>query len=236
MEDVLYRGFQYLSRYNGWIAWNLFLAFIPLCLSFILFRRSSILIRGSATPARLSPFRSRSDRNTTPPRSVAWWILLVVYGAFLPNAPYVLTDIIHLIQATWATPSVWVITLFYIPLHLGAIALAFGAYVVSLINQSAYLRRGGLKQYIFGVELLTHSLCAVGIYLGRFVRLNSWDLVTDPHNVLLATLNDLTGKRPLAVILATVLILTVMYWVMKQVTIGLLLRFRELRNDQHTFD
>jgi uncharacterized membrane protein len=235
MEDILYRGFQYLSRYNGWIAWNLFLAFIPLCLSFVLFRKSSSLVKLSGKPSGMSPFRGGS-RNETIPRSLVWWILLVVYGAFLPNAPYVLTDIIHLIQATWATPSVWVITLFYIPLHLGAIALAFEAYVVSLINQSAYLRRAGLKQCIFSVELLTHSLCAVGIYLGRFLRFNSWDLVTAPHNVLLATLNDLTGKRPLAVILATVLVLTVLYWMMKQVTIGLLLRFRELRNDQHTFD
>jgi uncharacterized membrane protein len=235
MKDVLYQGFQYLSRYNGWIAWNLFLAFIPLCLSFILFRKSSGLISKSATPLKMSPFRS-SGRKAILSKSVAWWILLAVYGGFLPNAPYVLTDIIHLIQATWATPSVWVITLFYVPLHLGAIALAFEAYVVSLINQSAYLRRAGLEQYIFSVELLTHSLCAVGIYLGRFLRLNSWDLVTSPHNVLLATLNDLTGKRPLAVILATVLILTVLYWMMKQVTIGLLLRFRELRQDQHFFD
>jgi uncharacterized membrane protein len=234
MEDILYRGFQYLSRYNGWILWNLFLAFIPLCLSFILFRQSSILPGGRVTPSRLSPVKERGYR--TQQGSVAWWIVLVVYGAFLPNAPYVLTDIIHLIQATWGTPSVWVITLFYIPLHLGAIALAFGAYVVSLINQSAFLRRAGLKQYIFSIELLTHSLCAVGIYLGRFLRFNSWDLVTGPHNVLLATLNDLTGKRPLAVILATVLILTVLYWLMKQVTLGLLLRFQELRNNRHTFD
>lgn len=233
MEDILAKGFQYLSRYSGWIAWNLFLAFIPLVLSFILFRKSSISKALGITSSKESPIQSNPSKQ---PRSLFWWILLVVYGAFLPNAPYVLTDVIHLIQATWATPSVWVITLFYIPLHVGAIALAFEAYVVSLINQSAYLRRIGLQRYIFGLELLTHSLCAIGIYLGRFVRLNSWDLVTDPHNVLLATLNDLTGKRPIAVILATALILTVLYWIMKHVTIGLLLRLQELRHNQHQFD
>jgi uncharacterized membrane protein len=233
MEDILAKGFQYLSRYNGWIAWNLFLAFIPLVLSFVLFRKSSISEALGITSSKKFPIPSNLSNQ---PRSLFWWILLVVYGAFLPNAPYVLTDVIHLIQATWATPSVWVITLFYIPLHVGAIALAFEAYVVSLINQSAYLRRIGKKQYILGLELLTHSLCAIGIYLGRFVRLNSWDLVTDPHNVLLATLNDLTGKRPIAVILATALILVVLYWIMKQVTIGLLLRLQELRHNQHRFD
>jgi uncharacterized membrane protein len=233
MEDILYRGFQYLSRYNGWIVWNLFLAFIPLALSIILFRKSTLLERVSIA---LSKGSSVKPSQSTHAQSLTWWIFLTIYAAFLPNAPYVLTDVIHLIEATWATPSVWVITLFYIPLHVGAIALAFEAYVVSLINQSAYLRRIGLKQYIFSFELLTHCLCAIGIYLGRFVRLNSWDLVTGPKNVLLATLNDLTGKRPIAVIIATALILTVLYWIMKQVTIGLLLRFQELRHDRHRFD
>jgi uncharacterized membrane protein len=232
MEDILYRGFEYLSRYNSWIVWNLFLAFIPLFISFLLFRKSLVLRWASYAPS--AAFASK--RSSPQPRPITWWILLVVYGAFLPNAPYVLTDIIHLIQATWATPSVWIITLFYIPLHLGAITLAFEAYVVCLINQSAYLRRIGLKKHIFGIELLTHLLCAVGIYLGRFVRLNSWDLVTGPHNVLLATLNDLTGKRPMAVILVTAVILEIFYWIMKQVTIGLLLRLRELKNDRHQFD
>jgi uncharacterized membrane protein len=233
MEDILYRGFQYLSRYNSWIAWNLFLAFIPLALSIVLFRKSNFLERFSIALSKRSLVDNSKSIHSS---SLIWWILLAIYAAFLPNAPYVLTDVIHLIEATWATPSVWVITLFYIPLHFGAIALAFEAYVVSLINQSAYLRRIGLKRYIFSFELLTHCLCAIGIYLGRFVRLNSWDIVTGPKNVLLATLNDLTGKRPIAVIIATAMILTVLYWIMKQVTIGLLLRFQELRRDRHRFD
>ncbi len=60
--------------HSGWISWNLFLAFIPMVLSFWLFRRST---------------------RPTPP----WWIIFLVYAAFLPNAPYLLTDIIHTIQA-----------------------------------------------------------------------------------------------------------------------------------------
>ncbi|WP_404783913.1 DUF1361 domain-containing protein [Altericista sp. CCNU0014] len=234
MEDILYRGFKYLYRYNGWIVWNLFLAFIPLFISFLLFRKSwALKYFSTASPAASL---TASQRASKPHRSAMWWVFFAVYAAFLPNAPYVLTDIIHLIQATWATPSVWVITLFYIPLHLGAITLGFEAYVISSINQGAYLRRIGLQKYIFAAELLTHFLCSVGIYLGRFLRFNSWDLVTDPHNIILATLNDLTGKRPAIVVLATAFILAIFYWIMKQVTIGLLLRARELRKGKHTFD
>jgi uncharacterized membrane protein len=209
---AVFEKLERLHRYNAWIAWNLFLAFIPLVISFYLFRRSKTQ------------------------RSPLWWVCFAVYVAFLPNAPYVLTDIIHLVSATWATSSVVIVTFFYIPIHLGAILLGFEAYVISLINQSFYLRRIGLKKYIFGAELLTHILCAIGIYLGRFVRLNSWDIITAPKDVLLATLNDLTGKGPLAVIVVTVLILTLLYWVMKQVTIGVLLRMKEVRSGQHHFD
>ncbi|HEY9828632.1 MAG TPA: DUF1361 domain-containing protein, partial [Stenomitos sp.] len=155
---------------------------------------------------------------------------------FLPNAPYVLTDVVHLIQATWATPSVWIVTLYYIPIHLGAIVLSFEAYVLSLINQSFYLRNIGHQRYIPGLELLTHILCAIGIYLGRFLRFNSWDIISAPKSLVLTTLNEFTEKTPLLITAVIALIVGLLYWIMKQVTIGLLLRFKELQAGQHHFD
>lgn len=232
MIDSLYQQYSYLSAYNHWIAWNLFLAFIPLGLSFYLFRRSMFRwrfqrgtlvrrVRQDATSLRRSPF---------------WWIVFAVYFAFLPNAPYVLTDVVHLIQATWATPSVWIVTLYYIPIHLGAIVLSFEAYVISLINQSAYLRSIGHQRYISGLELITHLLCAIGIYLGRFLRFNSWDIVAAPKSLVLTTLNEFTEKTPLLITAVIALIVGLLYWIMKQVTIGLLLRFKEIQEGQHHFD
>jgi uncharacterized membrane protein len=235
MVQSLYQKWQYLDQYNGWIAWNLFLAFIPLLMSFYLFRQP--LTSTAASKLWKSLTLETSPRATkSRSRPLKWWIGLFVYAAFLPNAPYVLTDVVHLIAAALAIPSVWIITLFYIPLHAGAMLAGFECYVMALINQSAYLRRTGLKRAIIPLEWLTHGLCALGIYLGRFRRLNSWDLITAPQNVLLSTLDDLTQKRPLIVILVTVLVLGVLYWVMKQVTIGLLLRVRELRARVHSFD
>lgn len=186
--------------YSGWILWNLFLAFIPLVLSFILFKRQS-----SARP-------------------VWWWVLLVVFIAFLPNAPYMLTDIVHLIRGTRAGYSVWVIALVFVPLHVGAMLAGFEAYVVSLLNQGRYLKRQGARQWVLRSELLVHLLSAIGIYLGRFRRFNSWDLAVSPTDILASTLDDLTSKRPIAVILITFAVLTVFYWTMKQITLGLYLR------------
>ena len=204
MRSILGNALETFNNFSGWIIWNLYLAFIPLTLSFWLFRRN---------------IQSRSK---------AWWFAFLVYVAFLPNAPYLLTDVIHLIQATRSVYSVWIITLIFIPLHVFAILCGFEAYVIALLNQGHYLRRQGAARFVVWVELLTHALCATGIYLGRFRRFNSWDLITDPGNLLLATVDDLTTKFPIAVILITFIVLTGFYWLMKQITLGLGLRIREV--------
>lgn len=192
--------------YSGWILWNLFLAFIPLALSFVLFwRRSQV-------------------------RPAWWWVLLVVFILFLPNAPYMLTDVIHLIRGTRSGISGWVIALVFIPLHVGAMLAGFQAYVISLLNLGRYLKRQGAGHWVLRTELLVHLLSAIGIYLGRFRRFNSWDLAAAPGDVLVSTLDDLTSKKPIVVIAITFVVLTVFYWLMKQITLGIYLRIRYARH------
>jgi uncharacterized membrane protein len=206
MKDRLVHALRALKHHSGWIVWNLFLAFIPLALSVWLFR---------------SPSRSRS---------VLWWAGFLVFIAFLPNAPYLLTDIIHLIEAIRDDYSAWVITLVILPPHLIAIVAGFEAYVISLINLGYYLHRQGASKFIVWTELMTHALCAVGIYLGRFPRLNSWDFVTQPDAVARTAIDNLTSKRPVLIMAITFLVLTVLYWVMKQVTLALILLVRHKRS------
>ncbi|MCA1992167.1 MAG: DUF1361 domain-containing protein [Coleofasciculus sp. S288] len=206
MKGLLTQAWKAWHRHSRWMAWNLFLAFIPLALSYWLFRRAS------------------------KSRSVLWWVGFLVFVAFLPNAPYLLTDIIHLIGAVRAGYSIWIVTLVLIPQHLFAILAGFEAYVLSLINLTHYLRQQGLSKFILLAELITHALCAVGIYLGRFIRFNSWDLVTQPDNVIETVLNDLTAKRPVLVMAITFVVLVVFYWLMKQVTLGLMLRWSQKRS------
>lgn len=212
MEALLFDiKIAFANVYSGWILWNLFLAFIPLALSFWLYRRE------------------------TRSRSLLWWISFTVFVAFLPNAPYLLTDIIHLIRGTRFVAT-WVIALIFIPIHVFAILLGFEAYVVALINQGYYLKRQGASHLILWTELLTHALCAIGIFLGRFHRFNSWDLVTEPEVILFATLDDLTSKRPLLVIMLTFGILAGLYWIFKQITLGLALRVRYAQMGKDVLD
>lgn len=273
------------SAYSGWIFWNLFLAFIPLVLSFLLFRRKNVSkswigwFSGIVVVIGLIGFlpklprvlgkavglvQSAIDGDTSALmsvlwlmaialialvlsfilfkrkqnlRSVGWWLGLAVFIAFLPNAPYLLTDIIHLIRATSSGQiSPWAIVLVIIPIHVAAILLGMEAYVISLMNQGYYLKNHGAKQYIFVGELIVHALCAVGVYLGRFARLNSWELVTDPSNVLLTTFDTLTAKRPAVVMVVTFLGLTVLYWLMKQLTIGVRLRWQAAQRGDDGLD
>ncbi len=188
----------HILRMNlGWMAWNSFLAFIPLGLSVWLFRGRPI-------------------------RSILWWLGLLVFYGFLPNAPYLLTDIIHLIDDIRSVPSVWLITLVLIPVYSVVILSGFGAYTLSLINLGYYLQRIGKSHWVAGAELLTHILCAVGVYLGRFLRFNTWDFVTDPNALAVSIVDDVLRKVPLLIIAITFVVISVLYWVAKGIILGVI--------------
>ena len=147
------------------IVWNLFLAFIPLTLSFYLFRLS----------AR---------------RNLVWGIILLIFIAFLPNAPYILTDSIHVIELSQNYPN-WAIALVLIPQYSLFIVAGFEAYIIALTKLEEYLAHWFAQKYLILTQAISHSLCVIGIYIGRFERFNSWDFVTQPEKVLLTTVRDL---------------------------------------------
>ena len=145
------------------IIWNLFLAFIPLALSFYLFRIAAM-------------------------RNILWWIFLLIFIAFLPNAPYILTDSIHIIELSQQNYPHWAIIFILIPQYMLFIVSGFEAYVISLTKIERYVTNFIAPKYLTVVNAIAHSLCIVGVYIGRF---NSWDFVTKPGMVLLTTIQDL---------------------------------------------
>ena len=166
-------------------------------------------------------------------RSLLWWLGFLVFIAFLPNAPYVLTDVIHLIEDIRKNYSVWMITLLVIPLYFLFTLIGFEAYVLSLINLGDYLKRQGWGRFILWAELTLHGLSAIGIYLGRFLRFNSWDIVTELDTLAQSAVDDLVGKRPVFLMLITFLVITGLYWMMKQVSLGIILRSRKASTPSH---
>jgi uncharacterized membrane protein len=109
------------------------------------------------------------------------WLLLGV-GAlwllFLPNAPYILTDFVHL-----RDPGAEV--LWFDAAMIGAFALVglvLGLGSLALVQAVVTDARGARAGWIVGLGAL--GLSSVGIYLGRFVEVNSWDAFLDPGRVL----------------------------------------------------
>ncbi|WP_219884770.1 DUF1361 domain-containing protein [Merismopedia glauca] len=154
-------------------------------------------------------------------RSFFWWLGFLLFILFLPNAPYVLTDVIHLIEDIEIYQSIWLITLVIIPFYLLFMFIGQEAYVLSLIYLGEYLRRQNLSKYILPIELLFHFLSAVGIFLGRFLRLNSWYVFTKPSS-LIDSASELMGKFPLLVIAISFIVLTILYGTMKEITLAIL--------------
>ena len=183
-----------LAQNRDWIPINLALASVPLLLSFVLFRRKTR-------------------------RRVLWWLGVGAFVVFLPNAPYVLTDVIHLFeQADTVSPSVLVLAL--LPLYGAVILLALEAYVVSLLNVGHYLRSIGHARLVPPAELALHAVCAVGIYLGRFERFNSWAVVTRLDNLAGTIIDRSLERRPVALIAVTFVVLVVLYAIAKWLTLA----------------
>jgi uncharacterized membrane protein len=176
--DWIYISGHLLNQSTSRIIWNLFLAFIPFALSFYLFRLPVL-------------------------RNLWWWTSLLIFIAFLPNAPYVLTDSIHIVELSQENYPYWAIVLILIPQYMLFICLGFEAYVISLVKLEQYLTNFIAPKYLTLVNAIAHSLCIVGVYIGRFERFNSWDFVTKPGTVLITTIQDLeNGWKMLSMAIA----------------------------------
>jgi uncharacterized membrane protein len=191
MVAVVRMAAEAVAENGPWMAWNLMLALVPLALATVLF-----------LPARR--------------RTVLWWMGVVAFVAFLPNAPYVLTDIIHLTADARTTPRV-VLSLALVPQYLAFFLLGFEAYVLSLLLVGRALRRAGRANWVVPVEVGLHVLCAVGIHMGRFSRLNTWDMIARPDLIW----RGVAGIS-LPLVVAAFVAVTAAYLVMKHITIAVL--------------
>lgn len=211
VKELLGRAHHIVVHNADWMGWNTFLAIVPLVLSVLLFRQVQ-LGNSSVTVPPMPPERR--------PRSILWWLGTVTFVAFLPNAPYILTDIIHFVDDVQRESSVWVVALILVPLYILFLGIGFEAYVISLINAGAYLRRIGYGRFLFSMEITLHFLSAIGIYLGRFLRFNSWDILARP-NYLASSLEVLFERGSILTIVVTFLIVWGLYQLLKPVHLAL---------------
>ena len=140
------------ARHTGLI-WNLFLAWIPFILSYL---------------AHAVSWRRVSLYVVIPFVAFLWLI-------FFPNAPYMLTDLQDLARGGGGAP-LWYDVI--IVVWCSWTGMLLGVISLSLMHDIVHRTFGRITGwvFVFGIS----ALSSFGIYVGRFVRLNSWDILQDP--------------------------------------------------------
>lgn len=129
-----------------WLNWNLFLALVPVLLAY------TVIVSKH--------------------RMVAVVAILAWIG-FLPNAPYLITDFIHLADVGPRDLLWYDAIMMFVYSLIGVLA-----YLVSL---RIIMQRFRWPLYM---SLVTGILTGFGIYLGRYIRFNTWHVLTQPLDIV----------------------------------------------------
>lgn len=138
----------------AFLLWNLVLAWVPLLCAWMIYRTKK-------------PMR-------------AWgiqWIAVFLWVIFFPNAPYLLTDLGHLARLSeWALAPLGLDVVIILSFTLNGLFLAF----LSLFLMEAVWHRTLRSRTVHTLSILLLVLTGFGMYLGRFLRWNSWDIFQQP--------------------------------------------------------
>lgn len=112
---------------------------------------------------------------------VAGWLLMAGWLLFFPNAPYLITDVFHF-QERYPVPK-WYDLILVISGAWNGLVLG----IISLMQVEQFLRLHiGPKVVQIACVLLT-LLAGYGVYIGRYWRFNSWDIVAQPETLFKAS-------------------------------------------------
>jgi uncharacterized membrane protein len=136
------------------LVWNLFLAFVPYVISEWLSRHVAIIEH-------------------------TWkrWAVLAVWLVFIPNAFYIITDLFHLERFDTAPKWFDLLLLFSFAWN----GLLFGMLSVRKIELILAVVHG--RGFSLFLVLTVMWLNAFGIYIGRYLRYNSWDIIMQPFSL-----------------------------------------------------
>jgi uncharacterized membrane protein len=166
------------------LLWNLFLAWLPLPLAWAAYGLQRYPL-AAVVPAGL-------------------WLL------FLPNAPYLITDLMHLRPA--AGIPIWYDA--YMLFAFAVCGLLLGLRSLALMERVVQEWAGTAGSRLF--VLAACGLSGVGVYLGRFLRWNSWDVFGDPLALAAELVHHLATPQLLARAVIVVVVFTAFtagtYW------------------------
>jgi uncharacterized membrane protein len=154
--------------------WNLFLAWIPFGLALLIY-----------------------DRHRRGARLVQLFAFGLLWLLFFPNAPYIVTDFRYLGDVTGKT--FWFEGLLIGTAACTGLLLGF----ISLYLIQAIVRRIAGARYAWLFVFVSLALSSVGVYLGRVLRWNSWDVFVRPGSLLAelarVLVDPFAHPRPIAI-------------------------------------
>lgn len=138
--------------YGTYLLWNLFLAWMPYGISLLV------------THPRFE-------------KGPGYILLLMLWLLFFPNAPYIITDLVHL-KPRHSVPY-WYDLLLLFWAAWNGLLLGF----ISLMRIERSLTTKLNYNWVVFTVYLSLVLCAFGVYAGRFLRWNSWHVITAPETI-----------------------------------------------------
>lgn len=167
--------------------WNLFLALVPWALTSF-----SILFPGFAK------------------RKVTLFILPAAWLLFFPNAPYILTDLFHLRSRSSA--PIWFDLVLILSFAWTGLLYGF----LSLWDIEKMLRQSVNRLGVTAISVGLLLLGSFGIYLGRYLRWNSWDIISEPFNLMYdigdRIMNPFDHPRTWGMTILMGIFLNILYW------------------------
>ena len=151
-----FRGLWFHKIGYSFLVWNLFLAWIPLGISY-------------------AAWIMASNRRL---RVLAVTVTAFLWLIFFPNAPYILSDFQHLGEPSNMVP-IWFDAILVIWFALTGLLL--GVVSLYLMHEIIHREFGRIIGWIF--VFTVSFLSGLGIYIGRFLRWNSWDLLQQPGDI-----------------------------------------------------
>lgn len=136
------------------LPWNLFLAFVPYWITGWVSGNASILKKRMILVLTLA----------------AWLI-------FIPNSFYIITDLVHFARIRSAPKWFDLLMIFSFAWN----GILFG--IVSLRRVEIIMNKLMGRQFSILLLFCIIWLCAFGVYIGRYLRFNSWDILTDPFSL-----------------------------------------------------
>jgi len=150
---------------------------------------------------------------------LGWWALALLWLLFIPNSFYIITDLYHLgdLYNDRNMPQ-W----FDLAMILSFVwnGLLLGVLSVRQMERLLVPKLTLIKELLFLYPVMW--LNALGIYIGRYLRYNSWDIVTDPFRLLrdiaMMVVHPLQHQNTWDMVLCFSILMTLIYLLMKRIS------------------